>query len=106
MGKSVAMTAKFTEDESKRIDAWAESHKMSRSGALHELVMRSFADSKKADESNDNDVVTFRFTEDYSYFWKDHEYVGFIRDDEAHIKFGGEWMIYPLKEIPVEIVGE
>ena len=105
MGKSVAMTAKFTEEESKRIDAWAESHKMTRSGALHELVMRSFTESKTK-ETQDNDVVTFRFTEDLSYFWKDHEYVGFLRDDEAHIKFGGEWMIYPLKEIPADIVKE
>ena len=26
-------------------------------------------------------------------------------DDEAHILFGGDWKIYKLDEIPVEIIG-
>lgn len=106
MSKTVAMTAKFTEKESNLLDAWAESRGMTRSAAIHELVVRGIQNvsEKQTKPAEENDVVRFLFKEDYTYFWKGHEYAGFVRDDEAHIRFGGEWMIYPLSELPAEIV--
>lgn len=106
MGKTIPMTAKFTEEEADRIDTWAASKGLSRSAALHELVDRSFlmANTKTEDDQSAKNVVKFRFWKDFSYFWKDHDYMGFIRDDEAHISFGGEWKIYKLNEIPADVI--
>ena len=102
MGKTIAITAKFTEEEAARIDAMAYSQGTSKSAVLHDLVMKGF--NAPSSESFP-DTVKFKFLENYTYFWKDREYPGFIRDGEAHIKFGGDWKIYKVNEIPVEIIG-
>lgn len=99
MGKTIPLTGKFAENECDQVDAYARSNGLSRSAAIHQLVMAGL-------HSSDGDgSVTFRFLEDYSYFWKGREYAGFIRGDEAHVLFGGDWKIYKLADIPVEIVG-
>lgn len=105
MGKTIPMTAKFTEEEADRIDSWAASKGLSRSAALHDLIMKSFEHHINENPGN-TDSVRFLFTDDYTYFWKGREYPGFIRDGEAHIKFGGDWKIYKLEEIPVEVFWE
>ena len=104
MGKTIAITAKFTEKEADRIEAMAVAQGTSKSAVLHELVMKGF-EAPKAENTAIADTVRFRFTEDFAYFWKDREYPGFIRDGEAHIKFGGDWKIYDLSKIPVEVLG-
>lgn len=104
MGKTIAITAKFTEEEAARIDAMAYSSGTSKSAVLHELVLKGF-DAPVMGGTPTLDTVKFRFLENYTYFWKDREYPGFIRDGEAHIKFGGDWKIYKLNEIPVEVIG-
>lgn len=104
MGKSIAMTAKFSEIECNQIDAWAALKGLSRSAAIHELVMKGFAENNTVrEEKPTNNVVKFYFKDDYSYFWKDHEYIGMINGDDATIKFGGEWMSYKLADLPVEV---
>lgn len=100
MGKTIALTAKFTETEADRIEAMAISGGISKSALLHDLVLKGMS----SHECASTDTVRFRFTEDYTFFWKDREYPGFIRDGEAHIKFGGDWKIYDLNILPVEIV--
>ena len=107
MGKTMTLAAKFSEEETNRIDSWAAAHGLSRSGAIHEIVMGAMQPCNNVvptDSTVKNEVVTFRFNENFSYFWKNKEYSGFLAGDEAHIKFGGEWMIYKLSDIPVEIV--
>lgn len=99
MGKTIPLTGKFAENECDQIDAYARMNNLSRSAAIHQLVMAGL----KA-PSDKGDTVTFRFLEDYAYFWKDKEYTGFLRGDEAHIRFGGDWHIYNKNEIPVEII--
>ena len=104
MGKTIAITAKFTEKEADRIEAMAAAQGTSKSAVLHELVMKGF-EAPKVENTPVADTVRFKFIEDYTFFWKDREYPGFIRDGEAHIKFGGDWKIYPLSILPVEVVG-
>lgn len=103
MGKTIAITAKFTEKEADRIEAMAVAQGTSKSAVLHELVIKGF-EAPKEETAVAADTVRFKFTEDYTYFWKDREYPGFIRDGEAHIKFGGDWKIYPLHKLPVEVI--
>lgn len=100
MGKTIAITGKFTEAESDRIDSYAKIKGISKSAALHELVMNGFNQP-----SGETKTVTFRFKENFSFFWKDHDYIGFIEEGNAHIKFGGEWKIYKVDEIPADIIG-
>ena len=104
MGKSIPITAKFTESEADRIETMAVAQGTSKSAILHDLVMKGLEVHKTTNAAAD--TVRFRFTEDYTYFWKDREYPGFIREGEAHIKFGGDWKIYPLDALPVEVIGE
>lgn len=101
MGKTIPMTAKFTEEEADRITAIAGANSSSISAVLHDLVIKGL---ERPAETVATDSVKFRFKEDYTYFWKDREYPGFIRNGEAHIRFGGDWKIYNLSEIPVEVL--
>ena len=105
MAKTVVVSSKFTEEECDIIDSWAAAHEMTRSAALHKLVMGACQKTEMMiPEKEDNSVAQFRFTENFSYFFKERIYNGFIREDEAHIRFGGEWMIYKLDELPVEVL--
>lgn len=101
MGKTIAITAKFTQEEADRIEAYAISMGTSKSAILHDLVISGLGNSTPDISS---EAVVFRFTENYLYFWIGHEYPGFVRGNEAHIKFGGEWMIYKLSDIPAEVI--
>ena len=100
MGKTIAMTGKFAESECDQIDTFARMHDLSRSAAIHYLVMEGLKTP-----TDKGDSVTFKFLENFAYFWKDREYKGFLRDGKAHILFGGDWLIYDVDKIPVEIIG-
>lgn len=102
MGRMIAVTGKFSEEECEQIEIFAEVHGMNKSQVIHELVMKGMK------ERPENDIgvrsVGFYFTDNFAYFWKDKIYRGTIHGNEASIRFGGEWMNYKLDELPVEVV--
>lgn len=102
MGKMIAVSGKFTEEECEQIEIFAEVHNMNKSQVLHELVMKGMREAA----ANDDGVrsVGFRFLENYAYFWKGKTYRGTLYGEDVGIRFGGEWMNYRLSDLPVEVV--
>lgn len=102
MGKTITVASKFTEEENEKIEVYAEVHRMSKSQVIHEFVLKGMRD-KPTNEAGIR-TVTFLFTQDFAYFWKDRKYQGTLNGDTASIKFGGEWKHYNVNELPVEVI--
>ncbi len=106
MSKSITVASKFSEEELDRIDWFVKKNETTRSALFHDLVMQGVSGEIQTNHDIPANVkeVTFRFTEDFAYFWKDREYKGIINGDDASVYFGGEWKSYRLKDLPVEVV--
>ena len=106
MSKSITVASKFSEEELDRIDWFVKKNETTRSALFHDLVMQGVSGETQTNHDIPANVkeVTFRFTEDFAYFWKDREYKGIINGDDASVYFGGEWKSYRLKDLPVEVV--
>jgi len=106
MSKSITVASKFSEEELDRIDWFVKKNETTRSALFHDLVMQGVSGEVQTNHDIPANVkeVTFRFTEDFAYFWKDREYKGIINGDDASVYFGGEWKSYRLKDLPVEVV--
>lgn len=104
MAKTITVASKFSEEEIDKIDWFVQQNHTTRSALFHDLVMKGVEGGESAFTIPSNvQEVTFRFTDDYSYFWKDREYKGIINGEDASIYFGGEWKPYKLADLPVEI---
>lgn len=106
MSKSITVASKFSEEELDRIDWFVKKNETTRSALFHDLVMQGVSGEVQTNHDIPANVkeVTFRFTEDFAYFWKDREYKGIINGDDASVYFGGEWKSYKLKDLPVEVL--
>lgn len=106
MSKSITVASKFSEEELDRIDWFVKKNETTRSALFHDLVMQGVSGEVQTNHDIPVNVkeVTFRFTEDFAYFWKDREYKGIINGDDASVYFGGEWKSYRLKDLPVEVL--
>ena len=106
MSKSITVASKFSEEELDRIDWFVKKNETTRSALFHDLVMQGVSGEAQTNHDIPANVkeVTFRFTEDFAYFWKDREYKGIINGDDASVYFGGEWKSYRLKDLPVEVL--
>lgn len=106
MSKSITVASKFSEEELDRIDWFVKKNETTRSALFHDLVMQGVSGEVQTNHDIPANVkeVTFRFTEDFAYFWKDREYKGIINGDDASVYFGGEWKSYRLKDLPVEVL--
>lgn len=106
MSKSITVASKFSEEELDRIDWFVKKNETTRSALFHDLVMQGVSGEAQTNHDIPANVkeVTFRFTEDFAYFWKDREYKGIINGDDASVYFGGEWKSYRLKDLPVEVI--
>ena len=106
MSKSITVASKFSEEELDRIDWFVKKNETTRSALFHDLVMQGVSGETQTNHDIPANVkeVTFRFTEDFAYFWKDREYKGIINGDDASVYFGGEWKSYRLKDLPVEVL--
>lgn len=106
MSKSITVASKFSEEELDRIDWFVKKNETTRSALFHDLVMQGVSGEAQTNHDIPANVkeVTFRFTEDFAYFWKDREYKGIINGDDASVYFGGEWKSYKLKDLPVEVL--
>lgn len=106
MSKSITVASKFSEEELDRIDWFVKKNETTRSALFHDLVMQGVSGKAQTNHDIPANVkeVTFRFTEDFAYFWKDREYKGIINGDDASVYFGGEWKSYRLKDLPVEVL--
>lgn len=108
MSKTVTVASKFTEEEIDKIDYFVSKNKTTRSALFHELVMNGVNGASHENESVVGDTnikeVTFKFTADFAYFWKDRTYKGIINGEDASVYFGGEWKNYKYAELPVVVV--
>lgn len=68
---------------------------------VHELVMKGLTENRPNNEGIR--AVSFTFLADFAYFWKGRTYQGTLNGNTASIQFGGEWKVYDLKELPVEV---
>lgn len=104
MSRTITIASKFSEDEVKVIDWYAENKNTTRSSLMHDLVMSVVKGEEAIELPQNIHEVTFRFTDNFAYFWKDREYKGIINGDEASVFFGGDWMHYKLDELPIEVI--
>lgn len=106
MGKSITVASKFSEEELDRIDYFVKQNNTTRSALFHDLVMQGVSGTIQKNHiipSNIQEVI-FRFTDDFAYFWKGKEYKGIINGEDASVYFGGEWKLYKLADLPVEVL--
>lgn len=109
MSKTITVASKFTEEEIDKIDYFVAQNNTTRSALFHELVM-SGVDGKQGETNlitkgnSDIKEVRLLFTDDYSYFWKNHEYKGIINGEDVSVYFGGEWKNYKMSDLPIEVM--
>jgi len=106
MSKSMTVASKFSQDELDRIDWFVKKNNTTRSALFHDLVMQGVSGEVQVHHDIPSNVkeVTFRFKQDYAYFWSGREYKGIINGEDASVYFGGDWKHYKLADLPVEII--
>ena len=106
MSKTITVASKFSEEEIDMIDYFVQMNHTTRSALFHDLVIQGVKGNTNIDHVIPSNVVkvTFKFTEDFAYFWKGREYSGIIDGEDAGVYFGGEWKHYKLAELPVEVL--
>lgn len=108
MAKTIAVASKFSGEEIDRIDYFVQKNNTSRSALIHDLVMQGITGEQHHVQTysipSNVQEVTFRFVEDYAYFWKGKTYKGIINGEDASVYFGGEWKNYKFADLPVEVL--
>lgn len=107
MSKTMTVASKFSEEEIDKIDYFVQRNNTTRSALFHDLVMQGVSGAPKSEQGfsyGNIQEVTFRFTDDFAYFWKGREYKGIINGKDASVYFGGEWKHYNFADLPVEVV--